>query len=366
MLNRIKIVGLGGLRRCGAFAALRFVQRRRALVLAYHGVLTTTRPAASYLDYNFIPAEMFEAQVRHLRTHFRPISLSQFVEGYERGTLLPERSVLITFDDGFANNYRVAFPILKAHDVPFTVFLTTGMIDRPDAQLWSERVSRAVYLSPLSRVDLHFGEDHCTFALTNAATREQASRALVALLKRLNPADRERRLIAIERAFGRPKLSEAERERYEFLTWTEIRQMAAAGVEFGSHSVTHPILSTLDDASLERELVDSKREIESRIGAACKVFAYPNGGQGDYGPREQRALRDAGYRCAFALLGGLVGPGDDPFALERVNVGRDFNGALFEAASTGLLGTARKVRALAGGSRADTPDPAAPSLDYVH
>ena len=71
--------------------------------------------------------------------------------------------------------------------------------------------------------------------------------------------------------------------------------MAAAGVEFGSHTVNHPILSTLDGETLERELVDSKQHIESRLGTSCDTFAYPNGGIGDFGAREERALRAAGY-----------------------------------------------------------------------
>jgi peptidoglycan/xylan/chitin deacetylase (PgdA/CDA1 family) len=364
MRHQLKSEGLMAARRLGVFAALRFVRRRQAVVLAYHGVLTRSRAASAYLDYNFIPADVFDLQIAHLKQHYHPISLSEFVASRAAGRQLPPRAVLVTFDDGFANNWRVAYPILRAHGVPFAVFLATGLIGA-DAQLWSERASRAVYLSDRSRVSIDLRGRRRQFDLSTPQLREQASRAIVAFLKRLDPAGRERHLASIEQAFGRRALSVAERERYDFLTWNDVREMARAGVEFGSHTVTHPILSTLDMATLERELVDSKQQIEDQLGIPCPTFAYPNGGAGDFGPREQRAVRDAGYRCAFALLGGLVGGTADPYALERVNIGRDFNEPMVEAAAAGVLGWGSKIRRVVTRSSRRLPDPAAPEVEYV-
>ena len=121
--------------------------------------------------------------------------------------------------------------------------------------------------------------------------------------------------------------------------------MAAAGVEFGSHTVSHPILSTLDAGALRRELVESKARIEAALGGACLALAYPNGGPGDYGERERAAARDAGYACAVSLGGRLNGPRADLYALDRININRHHDGPMFRAALTGLLGAARRVRA---------------------
>jgi peptidoglycan/xylan/chitin deacetylase (PgdA/CDA1 family) len=335
-------------------------------VLAYHGVLTRSRAASAYLDYNFIPADAFDCQIAHLKQHYHPVSLSEFVASREDGRELPPRAVLVTFDDGFANNWHVAYPILRSHGVPFAVFLATGLIGRADAQLWSERASRTVYLSDRSRVSIDLAGGRRQFDLSTPQLREQASRAIVQLLKRLDPAGRERHLVSIEQAFGRRAVSVAERERYDFLTWNDVREMARAGVEFGSHTVTHPILSTLDTATLERELVESKRQIEEQLGIPCQTFAYPNGGAGDFGPRERRAVRDAGYRCAFALLGGLVGSADDPYALQRVNIGRDFNEPMVEAAATGVLGWGSKIRRIVTKADRRASESASPELEYVH
>jgi peptidoglycan/xylan/chitin deacetylase (PgdA/CDA1 family) len=120
--------------------------------------------------------------------------------------------------------------------------------------------------------------------------------------------------------------------------------MRAAGVEFGSHTVSHPILSQLDADSLDRELQESKRRLETELGEACELFAYPNGSPADFGEREKRALERAGYRAAFALSGRVNRGTPDLFALDRINIGRQLDEATFEAAATGLLGLARRTR----------------------
>jgi peptidoglycan/xylan/chitin deacetylase (PgdA/CDA1 family) len=365
MLPRLKSDAVETLRRVGVFAALRSAQRRRVLVLAYHGVLTASRPESSYLDSNFVPASAFDEQIAVLRRHYSPISLSDFLAARAGTKRLPHRAVLVTFDDGFANNYRVASPILRAHGVPFTVFLTTGLMDRPGSMIWSERVSRTVYRTTRKALSLPVGEREISFVLATPDARERASRALVAHLKRQPPSARDRIVERLEAQCGCPPSTPTEDERYRFLTWDDARAMSAAGVEFGSHTVSHPILSTLDERALREELTESKRRIETELGAPCRTFAYPNGGRGDFGPREQRALAAAGYECAFALIGGLVGRAAPAYALERVNIGRDFTPAMFEAAAAGVVGALGRMRA-AWSPNATRPDRAALEVDYVH
>ena len=103
----------------------------------------------------------------------------------------------------------------------------------------------------------------------------------------------------------------------ETMTWDELRAVAADGVEVGSHTITHPHLTTLSDPELERELVESRREIEDELGRPCRLLAYPYGEQD---PRVQAAARAAGYEAAFALPGPLQPA--NPFALPRVGVYR--------------------------------------------
>jgi peptidoglycan/xylan/chitin deacetylase (PgdA/CDA1 family) len=164
------------------------------------------------------------------------------------------------------------------------------------------------------------------------------------MLKRLSPAARDQGVELVEQSCGRPPLRPKERERYEFLSWQQITTMAAAGVEFGSHTVTHPILSGVEAATLRHEIVASKQTLEEALRTECYAFAFPNGSSADYGQREKSALREAGYRCALSLRGTLNGRHPDLFELDRININRQHDELMFRAAVAGLLGRARRVR----------------------
>ncbi|MGQ0734891.1 MAG: polysaccharide deacetylase family protein [Acidobacteriota bacterium] len=340
----MKRSALSLLKHIGLLRAARTLQRARAVILTYHGVLREVSGQDDFLNHNFVGADVFDQQLDYVRRHYHPIALSELIRCYRRGAAPPERSVAFTFDDGFANNHSVAFPILRRHGIPFTVFLTTGLIGQTGALLWTERVKRAVYLCPGTEVTVPVlgGEIACD--LKSAATRASAARLVLGLLKREPPARRNEAIAAIESVCGRPAPGPDEVERYAFLTWADIREMATAGVEFGSHTVSHPILSTLDAGTLDMELSASKQRIESELAAPCKTFAYPNGSWVDFGEREKHAAERAGYGAACSLNGRLNRPRTDLYELDRINIGRGLDDVSFEAETAGLLGAVRRVR----------------------
>ncbi len=92
-----------------------------------------------------------------------------------------------------------------------------------------------------------------------------------------------------------------------YLSWEEIREMAGGGIEFGSHTVTHPRLSALAPEACSSELVSSKRIIEERIGRPVRTLAYPFGGKLEFNESVEKAAREAGYECAFSLCRGSNG-----------------------------------------------------------
>jgi peptidoglycan/xylan/chitin deacetylase (PgdA/CDA1 family) len=358
---------LGLLDSAGVIAAAQSLQRRDAVILGYHGVLTSADPDRAYLNDNFPDASAFERQMSYIARRYRPMRLADLITHYIRGEEVPPGAIVVTFDDGFANNYTVALPILRKYGVPATVFLTTGMIGTPDGQLWTERVSRSLWFTTRQSITIPAVRPSA-FSLQSPKAREHASRTVLSVLKRMPPADRNWALAYIEDVCGRPSLTNEERERYAFLSWPDVRAMLAEGIEFGSHTVNHPMVATLDDLTLRNEIVDSKRTIERELGTECYAFGYPNGSFADFGPRDQRALRQAGYRCALAISGGLNRANPDLFALHRVNITRSFDDVMFKAAVSGVLDAAHRLRTFvsrAVGAR-DIPDrhpsPAVPSL----
>jgi peptidoglycan/xylan/chitin deacetylase (PgdA/CDA1 family) len=334
----------------GAFGALRHLRRHAAVVVCYHGVMPGADDRYDYLHNNFVAASAFERHLVWLSSRYRLVPLAQLISAFDRDQPLPPRAATITFDDGFANNYRVAFPILRRMGISATIFLTTGKIGIAGAQLWTERVKRAIFLSDRSTVAVDLGGVK-TFELKGPHARERIARTILGDLKRAPLAMRDEWMERVEHAFGAAPLRPADAMRYDFLTWSEVREMAAAGIEFGSHTVTHPILTTLTDAQLRDELTESKRTIESELGRECYSFAYPNGGYADFGAREMAALETAGYRCAFSLEGHLVHHGAHRFALDRSNIARQYSPSLLNATLTGALADLRR----ATGRRATGP-----------
>ena len=328
----------------GIVAAARELQAGQTAVLTYHGVLSDTFDADDFLDHNFVSASAFASQIDYVCEHYEPVSIRDLAGWYLSGRRPPRRAIAITFDDGFANNYSVAFPILRERGVPFTVFVTTGMVGTSGAQLWTERVKRAIYLCQAQSASLVLDGRPVTLDLSSPSKRTAAARAAVQQLKRCALPERDAAVSIIEDVCGRPLPAHRDHERYEFLTWEQIRALAGAGVEIGSHTVNHPILSTLDDETLETELQASKASLERELGRECRLLAYPNGSAADYGAREKRALNRLGYECAFSLRGTLNGERPDRFEIDRININRAYDDAMFPAAVAGLLGRARRTR----------------------
>jgi len=338
----MKRSGIALLNACGAASAARTLQGRRVTILTYHGVIGGTSDY-EYLNHNFISAESFDAQMRYVAEHYQPIALHELVRFYREGRTPPRRSLAVTFDDGFANNFTVAFPILRRHRVPFTVFVTTSLLDVRGELLWTDRAKRALYLCTRTSVVLPLDGIDVALDLSSPAARVNACRDVLGRMKRLPPAMRQAALQTVDGVCGRPPIEEHERERYEFLSWQQVKQMAEAGVEFGSHTVSHPILATLDSDALDMELTRSKQRIEAMLQRECYALAYPNGSPADFGVREKTALRQTGYLCGLSLKGTL-NDRPDLFELDRVNVGRHLDMPSFQLAITGVLGTARRTR----------------------
>lgn len=347
---RVGVLELGRWRTC-----------HRLPILTYHGVLDPARSGDPYLDRNCVDSDMFRWQMAHLSRRHHCVGLADAISRLARGASLPPRAAVVTFDDGFRNVYTRAFPVLRRYGIPATVFLTTGHVGCGVELLWTERVAWLLLNTtvPLATVDL--GDLSVTFPLRSAGERRRAARETLALLKTTTVETRHRAVDALEQQLGRAlDGGPPDPERYAFLDWTEIRQMSGASIEFGSHTVTHPIVSQLDDAGSWREIVESKREIDRQLGRPCVLFSYPNGTRADFGERDRLHLARAGYLGAVSQVPGLNGPDTDCFALRRINIGRGHTPAVFVAQLSGVWTWIGELRARPRSARRRL-DPATPA-----
>lgn len=317
-----------GLLRFGRFSGRRSGRDGWAVILMYHRVLPSKGEDAhskTWLRYRSLPGivvspEMFESQLVFLKNSYRIMSLEDLATRIASGEAFPPKSAVITFDDGWRDNYDYAFPILRRLDIPATIFLTVDYIGT-EKLFWPERIialidsiaaKSAAYpdfsgsgfpqgvTDLISRIEATVGE-----------SRDEAAGELIEYVKFVDRGKRDELIARLETATGTlPK-------QRVMLNWDEVREMQQGGVSFGSHGLSHEIMTEIDEDHQRSELVASRATIEERLNAACLTLAYPNGNHDD---RIRRLAQEAGYSCAVAVRPGAVEGGADPYALNRFNL----------------------------------------------
>lgn len=301
---------------------LRRASRQELTVLAYHRVYDIGDESLFPFDPELISAstEAFAWQMEFVRRYFSPIRFDALLAALDLGTPLPPRSLIVSFDDGHLDNYTHAFPILKSLGVPATIFLSTGYIGA-SGTFWFDRLATLLYHAPEGELDIAALSLRLVLDRT-VATRRSAAETLLSRLKRLPNTQRLDVLDRLEAQLSR-HVPAAAAQASGTLTWAQVQEMSRAGIEFGSHTVTHPILTMLSDAQLHDELAESKRVIEQQIGRPAPVLAYPVGGSHDFDRRVIAQAKGCGYRLGVSYLSG-VNPWNtlDAFSIKRLHVER--------------------------------------------
>ncbi|HLG14442.1 MAG TPA: polysaccharide deacetylase family protein [Blastocatellia bacterium] len=300
----------------------------RALrILAYHRVLDAD-PQSFAFDEDLISAttDGFRQQMQFARRNFDVVSFQDLYACDLECRPWPERALVVTFDDGFRDNYTNAFPILKALGLPATIFLATGHVGRSKL-LWSDAIAYCFKRTSVREVTLREVARQ-SLPLLSAGERKAAIECVLRWIKQA-PEDTKRAFLGELSTRLNVEVDDSLAEGMH-LTWEDARTMAADQIEFGSHSVSHPILANVDPARLEDELRESKRTIEEHLGREVIALAYPVGGPSAYNRRVQEAAAICGYKYAMSYEEGVAAAGAcDPFAMPRIHVERDHSLDLF-------------------------------------
>ena len=256
-----------------------------------------------------ISTALFEQEMRFLARHYKVVSLREVAKRLSQGGP-PEPVVAVTFDDGFQDNYRNAFPILQRYGLPATIFLTTGSIDSREP-LWFEKLSLAVKKTSQTFIDIEIDLPRRIWMRTEAE-RLRGKNQIIALVRSLPDTERQQWVADIV-----VQLGESPNAEDTMLTWDQIRLMKPKGIDFGGHTVTHPFVSRLLPQQAVWEVSECKRRIEAELQAPVEHFAYPNGREGDFEAWNKKVLQEAGYEAAVSTLWGVNYPSTDPMELKR-------------------------------------------------
>jgi peptidoglycan/xylan/chitin deacetylase (PgdA/CDA1 family) len=273
-------------------------------------------------------ADTLQQHLRLLRRHYEVLTPDQL---NEQELLQPGRRVLVTVDDCYRDSYEVAFPIFAATGIRTTFFLVSGFVDGTATPWWDE-IAWMVASSKRDRLDPSEWWD--TPLPLRGPRAPSTVKRLVRLRRCLLPSRGDDMLTHLARATAsgrRPPECTAE----EFLTWDMAREMAAAGMTFGGHTDTHPVLTTLPARDQRAEIERGLDRIATELGARPTTFAYPVGYRETFDASTKAAATTAGVRLAFSNYGGYTRVSNwDPLDIRRVDVGQSTS----EAAMRWTLG----------------------------
>jgi len=292
---------------------------------------------------DFLPGYMkleekaFDSLLRDLLQSFRFISLDEAIkrlsEGYQG-----KNALVVTLDDGYKDNFTHAFPILKKHGIPATIYLEAGAVDKRKLS-WINKYFfihsqkgggffAGQYASACESRDLKT-------SLAQAASSGNVEYAVKKIIKyQADPEERERIVHQIFMDAGGDEKKILEEA---YLSWEDIKTMGDQGISFGCHTMTHPILALLTKEKMREEIESSAKLIQEKTGLKTEAFAYPWGRAWDYNKETIEVLKELGFKSGLAMDETSAIPGRcDLFNLSRYPLAQGFSMADILAVSSGL------------------------------
>jgi peptidoglycan/xylan/chitin deacetylase (PgdA/CDA1 family) len=285
-------------------------------VLAYHRIADPNLSGFDTFEPNVsaTPAA-FAAQMDFIRQRFNVISGSDLVAWLQGEQSLPQHPVLITFDDGYRDNLDQAWPILQERNMSAVIFLATDYIGHATPFYW-DLIAYCFHHTAKKEVDLPL------IGFQRWSNKESRTAVVNNWLGRLKKLPDREKWAAVREL---PRLLDVSISEETFaglhLNWEQVRTMAAAGIEMGAHTQSHPILTRIAPEEARLEVEGSKKRVEAEINQPVTLFAYPNGLPTDFNGTLQAILTQVGFKAAFTLVPGPTRPKEvqqEPMAIRRI------------------------------------------------
>ena len=312
--NLISLVGSGYLQKK--------LQSNLTIVM-YHSVV---EKLPQLYDWCYVEAESFRRQIRYLKKNFEVIPLSQVPERLSSGKFDRPLAV-ITFDDGYQNNFDVAFPILKEEGLPAVIFLTTGLINTDDT-LWVCRLHHAFSITKETKIDWE-GKNY------DISGYNQKAELIALIKKKLKKLGINEILPQLKEVLSKLDYdvftSIEHASPYRMLDYLSINEMNQSGlIEFGAHTISHEILSRLSIEEQDKEIKGSIDAVSKITGKRCTLFAYPNGSEEDYGDNTVELLDKYGIEASVTTIENIIKHDTPLLELRRYGVGNGMDMGYFK------------------------------------
>ncbi len=300
------------------------------------------------LNYHRASGGNLRRHLLYLRHHYCILPLEAALEELYKPLAEGKRMrnqhmpLVLTFDDGYHDNYTYGFALACEMQVPITIFLIPGYIESGDYFWWLEG-KRLARRSQVSEVTI----EGRTYYLGSSREQRALAQAIDTRLRYARSvAEREAFLATVRKAFDTPSNVTVEEEAVLPLTWEEVHKMEEGGwVSFGAHTMHHPILAYLTDPQeVQGEVGECRTKLEKQLGHPVRIFAYPVGQLQHIGADVLHAVRQAGYDWALTTRYGSNTPHSDPHLLRRIEVDVDQHWLVIAAETAGLWGFFSRLR----------------------
>jgi peptidoglycan/xylan/chitin deacetylase (PgdA/CDA1 family) len=292
----------------GAFAPFNRTTRGKLLILTYHRFSREKNQSKT-------SADEFAAHLAYLKKHKRVLSLLEAAALLENGNSLPDGATVITIDDGYQDAYDVAFPLLKKFGFPATLFAVTDFLDRK-LWLWTDLMRFVLTETKKDFLNVEFERGiKIEVELTDFRQRLAAASRVNSRLKTMPNEEKELKINAIADILA-VKIPALPTTEYAPVSWAQAREMDASNLRVESHTVTHPILTNINQTQLDYELQKSKARLENELNRTVETFCYPNGSLNE---TVWQSVKNNGYKAAVTTAYGFNEPGANQFLLNRID-----------------------------------------------
>jgi len=283
-------------------------------ILRYHSVQDDPEPYANTIGRGIIhTTAAFREQMEIVARNCNPVSIQDILGFLSSEHTLPRRAVAVTFDDGYADNYEIAAPVLNKVGVPAAFYVTVGDIESRTPP-WYCRLRHA--FSVTAREGWSDSKDNGARPLETPAERKVAFLLASRRCSQLVGWEQARALEIIERELGVETL---ETSGAPMMTWDQARRLQRDGHIVGSHTMTHPNLAWVDEAARQKELLESRRIMEEKLQGPAIHFSYPSPIADPHFTKQTiESTKQAGYKTAVTCARGPVRKGEDALCLPRV------------------------------------------------
>ncbi|MBN2018003.1 MAG: polysaccharide deacetylase family protein [Candidatus Cloacimonetes bacterium] len=296
---------------------LRKFYKNKIIIIMYHNFYDENHKKHTNVGLDI---SCFEKQLQYLRTYYNPISLHELVNYIQNEVPIPENAAVLTFDDGYMNNYTLAFPLLEKYQIPATIFMTMDFIYN-SLWIWVNALEYIISKASIKHFSISIPDRGLvTFTIENEEEKAKVYKQLKEMLKEFHPSMIDNIISELKKNLN-VKIGYNEVINYQMLDESTIKKMSSPLVDFGSHTLSHPILTRLNTEEVIHEIKDSKEILERILGEEVEYFCYPNG---DYN-EEIVAIVKEHYKAALSTDSGFVDKSSNIFLLPRIAAKADFD-----------------------------------------